>query len=117
MKDKTYKAIMVGYTENHTHDTYQLYNTEINRVIMSRYIKQLQRKKTDPAETMTMFRDLNEKYLLPGKEEAVEQYITHMSNPEDPLAVHVTPDEIESARTNDSINSSKITYPNKYTGT
>ena len=26
MKNKTYKAIMVGYTENHTRDTYKIYN-------------------------------------------------------------------------------------------
>ena len=26
VKDNTYKAIMVGYGENHTRDTYKLYN-------------------------------------------------------------------------------------------
>ena len=38
-KEKTYKAIMVWYTENHNRDKYKLYNLETNRVIMSRYIK------------------------------------------------------------------------------
>ena len=38
MKDKTYKTIMVGYSDNHTRDTYRLYNLETKRFIMTRYI-------------------------------------------------------------------------------
>ena len=39
MMDKTFKPIMVGYADNHTRDTYKLYNLETNRVIMTRDIK------------------------------------------------------------------------------
>ena len=39
MKDKTYKAIMVGYAKTCTRDTYKIYNPETKRVFMSRYIK------------------------------------------------------------------------------
>ena len=38
MTEKMYKAIMVGYAENQTRDTYKLYNTDTNRLIMTRYI-------------------------------------------------------------------------------
>ena len=34
-----YKSIMVGYTDNHTRDTYKLYTTEIKRFIMTRDVK------------------------------------------------------------------------------
>ena len=39
MTDKTFKAIMVGYADNHTRDTYKLYNPETNIVIMTRDVK------------------------------------------------------------------------------
>ena len=39
MKDKKYKAIMVGYTDNHTRETCRLYKPDTNRVIMTRDIK------------------------------------------------------------------------------
>ena len=39
MKDKTYKPIVVGRTDNNTRDTYNLYKPEIKRVVMSRGIQ------------------------------------------------------------------------------
>ena len=39
MTYKTYKAIIVGYAENHTRDMYKLYNPDINRIIMTKYVK------------------------------------------------------------------------------
>ena len=39
MTDKTFKAIMVGYSDNHTRGTYKLYNPETKRVIMTRDVK------------------------------------------------------------------------------
>ena len=39
MTYKTYKAIIVGYAENHTRDIYKLYNPEIKRLIMKRDVK------------------------------------------------------------------------------
>ena len=38
IKEKTYKAIMVGYAYKHTIYMYNLYNPEFNRVIMTRDI-------------------------------------------------------------------------------
>ena len=38
MTNKTFKAIMVGYANNHTRDTYKLYNLETKRVIIPRDI-------------------------------------------------------------------------------
>ena len=55
MKDKTFKAIMVGYANNCTRDTYNLYNPEKKRVIMTRDVKWADWKNTDPAETLKMF--------------------------------------------------------------
>ena len=37
--DKTFKAIMVGYANNHTRDTYKFYNPETKIVIMARDVK------------------------------------------------------------------------------
>ena len=37
--DKTFKSIMVVYAYNHTRGTYKFYNTETNRVIMTRDVK------------------------------------------------------------------------------
>ena len=55
MTDKTFKAIMMGYSDNHTRDMYKLYNPETKRVIMTRDVKWLDWKMTDPAETLKMF--------------------------------------------------------------
>ena len=48
MTDKTYKAIMVGYVDNHTRDTYKLYNHDTKRFIMTRDVNWEQWKITDP---------------------------------------------------------------------
>ena len=55
MTDKTFKAIMVGYANNHTRDTYKLYNLETKRVIMPRDIKWEEWKMNDSEETLKMF--------------------------------------------------------------
>ena len=66
MTDKTFKAIMVGYTDNHTKDTYKMCNSETKRVIMTKDIKFEDWKKFDPAKTLTMFCEAEKKYLVPG---------------------------------------------------
>ena len=66
MTDKTFKAIMVGYSENHTRDTYKLYNPETKRVVMTRDVKWENYKNTDPAETLKMFREAEKEDLFPG---------------------------------------------------
>ena len=81
---------MVGYTYNHTRDTYKLYNPETNRVIMNRDIKWVKFKMTDPAETMKMFRNFNEDGLVPG----IEEYKTPAPDPEYNIPVQVIPDEV-----------------------
>ena len=89
MKDKTYKDIMVGYSDNPTRDTCKLYNTDTNRVIVTRDIKWAEWKLTDPAETMNMFRDSHEECLVPD----IYEDKTPTSEPEDKLHVHTIPDE------------------------
>ena len=55
MTDKTFKAIMVGYTENNMRDTYKLYNPDIKKVIMTRDVKWADWKMTDPEDNLNMF--------------------------------------------------------------
>ena len=58
---------------------------------------------------MKMFRDLDEKDLVPDIEEVIKQGTTPTLYPEDPIHVHVIPDERESAKNNESINPSGLT--------
>ena len=64
MKDKTYKEIMVRYTDNHTRGRYKLYKPETKRVIMSRDNKLSEQKNL--AETINMFCNFNKEDLVPG---------------------------------------------------
>ena len=49
MTDKTFNAIIVGYADNHTRDTYKLYNPDTKRVVITRDIKLVDWKMVDPA--------------------------------------------------------------------
>ena len=60
---------------------------------MSIEIKSGEWKKTNPDKTMTMILYLNENCLVSGINEVVEQINAPTSDPEDPLPVHVIPDE------------------------
>ena len=62
----------------------------------------------DPVETKKMFSDLNEKDLIPGIEDVVQEYNTPTSDPEDTLPVHLISNEGENARINKNMNSSDI---------
>ena len=64
MTYKKYKAIMIGYAENHAIDTYKLYNPGIKRVITKRDVKWEEWKMTYPSENLEMFRDQHEEYLI-----------------------------------------------------
>ena len=55
---------------------------------------------TNPEEIMKMFRTMNKQDIVPGIEEFVEQEKTHISEPEDPLTVHIISEEGESVRHN-----------------
>ena len=68
IKDKTLKAIIVGYAENHICDMYKIYNPNTNRFIMIQDIKYNDRKETHPSETMKMFLTMDKQYLVPGIE-------------------------------------------------
>ena len=57
MTGKIFKAIMVGYADNHMKDTYKFYNPETKRVIRNRDVKWVDWKNTDPAETLNMFHE------------------------------------------------------------
>ena len=47
ISDKQSKAIMIGHTDNHTRDTYKLYNPDTKRVVVTRYVKWEDWKITD----------------------------------------------------------------------
>ena len=88
MTDKTFKAIMVGYTDNHTRDTPRLYNPDTTRVIMTGYVKWADWKITDPAETLKMFHKAHKQYVVPS----IEGDIIPTSEPEYKMPVNVIPD-------------------------
>ena len=69
MMEKTYKAFMFGYVDNHIRDTYKLYKPDTKRVIMRRDVKCEEWNMTYPAETMKMFLDSHKQDLVPGIEE------------------------------------------------
>ena len=92
--DKTFKEIMVGYSDNHMRDTYKLYNPETKRVIITRDVKWVDWKMTDPADTLKMFCEANKEYLVPG----IEEDIIPTSEPEKNMPVNVIPDEGEIVR-------------------
>ena len=89
MTEKTFKAIMVGYADNHTGETYNFYNPETKRVIMTRDVKWADWKMIDPVETLKMFCEAHKEYLVPG----IEEEITPTSELENKILVHVIPDE------------------------
>ena len=92
--EKTYKAIMVGYPDNHKRDTYYMYNPETKRVTMTRDVKWVEWKMTDTAEKLNMFRDSNEEYLVPD----IYEDKIHTSKPEDKLTVNIILDVGEIVR-------------------
>ena len=107
---------MVGYTDNHTRDTYNLYNPETKKFIMTRYVKWVDWKMTDPAENLNMFRKSHKEYLVTG----IEEGIIPMSEPEDNIPMHIIPDEGEIVRPDEnSEKSSELMYHKKdsYTDT
>ena len=85
---------MVGYADNHMRDTYKLYNPETKRVIITRDVKWVDWKMTDPADTLKMFCEANKEYLVPG----IEEDIIPTSEPEKNMPVNVIPDEGEIVR-------------------
>ena len=101
---------MVGYSKNHTRDTYKLYNQETKRVIMTRGIIWADWKNTDPAETLKMFREAEKEYLVPG----IQEDVIPMSKTEENIPMHVISDEVERVRSKEiSEKSSELTYLNK----
>ena len=51
-------------------------------------------KKTDPAETLKIFREAKKEDLVPG----IEEDVIPMSEPEENMPVHIIPDEGERVR-------------------
>ena len=52
MTEEKLLPIMVGYADNHMRDTYKLYNPETKRVVITRDVKWVDCKMTDPVETL-----------------------------------------------------------------
>ena len=110
MTDKTFKAIKMGYDENHTRDTYKLYNSETKGVIMTRNVKWMDWNINDPADTLKMFREAEKEDLVPG----IEENVIPTSKPEENIHVHVILDEEEKVRLNKvSEKSSELMYLKK----
>ena len=107
---------MVGYVYNHTRDMYEMYNTETKRVITTRGVKWMGWKMTDPMETLKIFRNLHEEYLVPDIEKENTPTSEPEENPEDKLTMHVIPDEGESVRRKKT-KSSEFTYHMKESNT
>ena len=55
--DKTFKVIMVVYSDKRMRDTYKLYNPEAKIVVMTWDVKWADWKMTDPVETLKIFRE------------------------------------------------------------
>ena len=115
IKDKTLKAIIVGYAENHICDMYKIYNPNTNRFIMIRDIKYNDRKETYPSETMKMFLTMDKQYIVPGIEEVIGQNKTPTSKPKTPLRFHIINDEGVSDRHNgNDIKKASVTNKSTY---
>ena len=84
-----FKAIIVGYAENHTRDTYKFYNPETKKVVMTLDIQWANWKNTDPAQTLKMFSKAEKEDLLPN----IEEDVIPTSKPEEKISVHVISDE------------------------
>ena len=52
---KKINSIMVGYANNHTRETYKLYDRETKIFLMTRDVKWADWKMTNSAETLKMF--------------------------------------------------------------
>jgi len=53
--EKSVKCIMVGYADNHSGDTYQMYNPTTGQVCLTRDMSWAVWKRMDPAETLKIF--------------------------------------------------------------
>ncbi len=52
---KAVKCVMVGYASNHMEDTYQLYNMETRKVVLSRDVKWAEWEKLKPTHGISIF--------------------------------------------------------------
>jgi hypothetical protein len=57
MSDKSHKCIMVGYADNHSSDTYRVYDPETRKIRLTRDVKWAEWKRTDPSATMRIFEE------------------------------------------------------------
>ena len=57
MKPRSYKGIMVGYAENHSPDTYMLYNPSTRKIFRSRDIKWADFERPYPQEEMDLYQN------------------------------------------------------------
>jgi len=71
MEDRAIKCIMVGYGNNHSGDTYRLYNPSTKRIILSRDVTWSDWKVTDPTKDMNIFTQYDSTEKVPGIDELV----------------------------------------------
>ena len=56
-QDKSFKCIMVGYADQHSPDTYQMYNPTTKSVILSRDIRWAEWTRIDPTNSLSQYLD------------------------------------------------------------
>ena len=71
MEDRAIKSIMVGYGNNHSGDTYRLYNPSTKRIILSRDVTWSDWQVTDPTKDMNIFTKYDSTEKVPGIDELV----------------------------------------------
>ena len=82
---------MVGYAEDHTPDTYRLYNPQANKVIMSRDVSWASWNKTDPSENMEQYADVTPEVPLDDPNQTTTE--PNDNNNHEPTEPHIIPPE------------------------
>jgi hypothetical protein len=85
-KEKSYKAIMVGYAKNHAADTYRLYNPAKRSIVENRDVTWLDWNRLNPERNMSIFQEEPELLTEIGIDDA-EMPVTR------DRASHVIPEE------------------------
>jgi hypothetical protein len=95
--DKTTKCILVGYADDHSPDTYRMYNPDTKQVILSRDVRWADWKHTDPYTELNVFRQVAEtKNESPvGIDDVASQRSVDYNAP------HVIPDDLDDDKCDD----------------
>jgi hypothetical protein len=95
-KEKSYRAIMVGYAKNHSADTYRLYNPIRKSIVENRDVTWLDWNRLNPARNLSIFASEPELLTSIG----IDDEEAPASTEDDDRALHVVPldDDSEAGR-------------------